>query len=156
MAYRNGVRDGEKRCGAGRVRDTHLGWLASPRGPVPAGRSFSAEPATGLGGKRCPGSRGRRSTGWCGRCCPGDSSDRMSCCCDWRIRSYATSGRAVPTKDAAPPAVKAGWSHHPKRVVVVLVSAACWALAYRHLKRLLGSRLPRDAPEDQSLAHRRR
>ena len=37
-----------------------------------------------------------------------------------RIRSYATSGRAAPTRDAAPPAVNAGWSHHLKRVVVVL------------------------------------
>ena len=36
------------------------------------------------------------------------------------------------------------------------VSVAYWALVYRHLKRLLGSRLTRDAPEDQSLAHRRR
>jgi hypothetical protein len=27
----------------------------------------------------------------------------------------------APTKDAAPPDVKAGWSHHPKAVVVVLV-----------------------------------
>ena len=62
------------------VRDPHLGWLASPRGPVPAGRSFSAEPATGLGGKRCPGSRGRRSTGWCGKCCPGNGSGQPSCC----------------------------------------------------------------------------
>ena len=62
----------------------------------------------------------RGCTGWCGRCCPGNGSDRRSCCCGWRIRSYATSGRAAPTKDAAPPAVKAGWSHHLKRVVVVL------------------------------------
>ena len=38
------------------------------------GGAFSAEPATGLGGKRCPGSRGRRSTGWCGKCCPGNGS----------------------------------------------------------------------------------
>ena len=37
--------------GAGRVRDPHLARLASPRGFVPAGRRFSAEPATGLGGK---------------------------------------------------------------------------------------------------------
>ena len=37
------------------------------------------------------------------------------------IRSYATNGPAAPTKDAAPPAVKAGWSRHPKTVVVVLV-----------------------------------
>ena len=43
---------------AGRVRDTHpvsstgqaLGWLASPHSHVPAGRSFSVEPAAGLGG----------------------------------------------------------------------------------------------------------
>ena len=37
------------------------------------------------------------------------------------IPARAMRGRAAPTKDAAPPAVKAGWSHHPKRVVVVLV-----------------------------------
>ena len=29
-------------------------------------------------GERCPGSRDRRSTGWCERCCPGNGSDRMS------------------------------------------------------------------------------
>ena len=45
----------EKRRGAGRVRDPHLGGLASPRGHVPAGRSLPPEPATGLGGERCPG-----------------------------------------------------------------------------------------------------
>ena len=56
-----------------------LGGLASPRGHVPAGRSFSAEPATGLGGKRCPESRGRRSTGWCGRCCLGNGSGLLNC-----------------------------------------------------------------------------
>ena len=44
----------------------------------------------------------------------------MSCCYGWRIRSYATNGRAAPTRNAAPPAVKAGWSRHPKAVVVVL------------------------------------
>ena len=32
--------------------------LASPRGPMPAGRSVSPESAAGLGGKRCPGSPG--------------------------------------------------------------------------------------------------
>ena len=66
----------------------------------------------------------RGCTGWCGRCCPGNGLARLSCCCGWRIRSYATNGPGAPTKDAAPPAVKAGWSHHPKRVpkrvVVVL------------------------------------
>ena len=71
-------------------------------------------------GKRCPGSPGPKCTGWCGRCCPGNSSGRMSCCYGWRIRSYATNGRAAPTINAAPPDVKAEWSRHPKAVVVVL------------------------------------
>ena len=44
----------------------------------------------------------------------------MSRCGGWRIRSYATNGRSAPTKDVASPAVKAGWSRHPKTVVVVL------------------------------------
>ena len=71
-------------------------------------------------GERCPGSRGHRCTGWCVRCCPGSSSGPINCCCGWRIRSYATNGLAVPTRDAAPPAAKAGWSRHLKPVVVVL------------------------------------
>ena len=100
--------------------------VASPHSHVPAGWSVPAEPAAGLGGERCPGSRGRRCTGWCGRCCPGSSSGPINCCCGWRIRSYATSGRAVPTRDAAPPAAKAGWSRHLKPVVVVLV----WQLEF--------------------------
>ena len=108
------------RRGAGRIRDPQLGRVASPHSHVPAGWSVPAGPAAGLGGKRCPGSPVPRCTGWCGRCCPGNGSGRRSCCCGWRIRSYATSGRAAPTRDAAPPAVKAGWSHHLKRVVVVL------------------------------------
>ena len=62
----------------------------------------------------------RGCTGWCGRCCPGNGSGRMSCCGGSRIRKNATNGRAAPTKDAAPPAVKAGWSRHPEPVVVVL------------------------------------
>ena len=86
----------------------HLGWLASPRGPVPAGRSFSAEPATGLGGKRCPGSRGRRSTGWCGKCCPGNGSGQPSCCGGLRIRRTVTNGPNAPMPSAAPPC-----GHHP-------------------------------------------
>ena len=98
----------EKRRRPGRVRDPHLGWLASPRGPVPAGRSFSAEPATGLGGKRCPGSRGRRSTGWCGKCCPGNGSGQPSCCGGLRIRRTVTNGPNAPMPSAAPPC-----GHHP-------------------------------------------
>ena len=62
----------------------------------------------------------RGSTGWCVRCCPGSSSGPINCCCGWRRRSYATNGLAVPTRDAAPPAAKAGWSHHLEPVVVVL------------------------------------
>ena len=112
------------RRGAGRIRDPQLGWVASPHSHVPAGWSVPAGPAAGLGGKRCPGSPVPRCTGWCGRCCPGNGSGRRSCCGGWRIRSYATSGRAAPTRDAAPPAVKAGWSHHLKRVVVVLERTA--------------------------------
>ena len=61
------------------VRDPHLGRVASPCGPVPAGRSFPVEPATGLGGKRCPGSPGHRCTAWCVRCCPGRASVPTNC-----------------------------------------------------------------------------
>ena len=43
-------------------------------------------------GKRCPGSRDRRSTGWCGRCCPGNGTGRVSCCGGWWRRRDATSG----------------------------------------------------------------
>ena len=57
------------------------------------------------------------------RCCPGSSSGPINCCGGWRIRSYATNGLAVPTRDAAPPAAKAGWSRHLKPVVVVLEEA---------------------------------
>ena len=94
--------------------------MASPHSHVPAGRSVPAGPAAGLGGKRCPGSPARRCTGWCVRCCPGSGSGPINCCCGWRIRSYATNGRAAPTRDAAPPAVNAEWTLHPEPVVVVL------------------------------------
>ena len=119
VAYRNGVRDGEERRGAGRVRDPHpvsstgqaLGGMASSRRPMPAGRSFSPEPATGLGG-RCPGSRDRRSTGWCGRCCPGNGSGRLNCCggrketqeCNERARrSHAKRRAALRASPHVPP-----------------------------------------------------
>ena len=72
-----------------------LGGLASPCGPVPAGRGVSSEPATGLERERCRGSRGRRCTGWCGRCCPGNGSGRLSCWGGWRVRSHTTSGPAA-------------------------------------------------------------
>ena len=51
----------------------------------------------------------------------------------WRIRSYATNGRAAPTRDAAPPAVNgaspgpapaAEWTLHPEPVVVVLATGS--------------------------------
>ena len=78
----------------------------------------------------------RGCTGWCGRCCPGNSSGRMSCCYGWRIRSYATNGRAAPTRNAAPPAVKAGWSRHPKAVVVVTRRMNATQRA-EHLRRMV-------------------
>ena len=111
VAYRNGVRDGKERRGSGRVRDSHplsstgqaLGGLASPRRFALAGRSVSPEPATGLGGERCPGSRDRRSTGWCGRCCPGNGSDQMSCCGGRSRRKNAMTGPDAPPPSVAPP-----------------------------------------------------
>ena len=54
------------------------------------------------GGKRCPGSRGRRSTVWFGRCCPGNGSGQLSCCGGWRIRRIVTSGPNAPMPSAAP------------------------------------------------------
>ena len=54
------------------------------------------------------------------RCCPGSGSGRRSCCAGLTSLNDATSRPAAPTQDAAPPAAKAGWSHHPKAVVVVL------------------------------------
>ena len=71
---------------------------------------FSAEPATGLGGKRCPGSRGRRSTGWCGKCCPGNGSGQPSCCGGLRIRRTVTNGPNVPCQA---PRRHAGITPHP-------------------------------------------
>ena len=81
------------------------------------GRSAMPETARG---KDAPDHQGVRCTGWCVKCCPGRGSVLRSCCCGWRSLNYATSGPAAPTKDAAPPAVKAEWICHPKAVVVVL------------------------------------
>ena len=107
-----------------------VGWTSTSPGVGPAGITISpcacwAERSCWTcsrnGGGRCrPAPPGPKCTGWCGRCCPGNSSGRLSCCHGWWIRSYATNGRAAPTRNAAPPAVKAGWSRHPKAVVVVL------------------------------------
>ena len=71
-------------------------------------RQHADEAATGLGGKRCPGSRGRRSTGWCGKCCPGNGSGQPSCCGGLRIRRTVTNGPNAPMPSAAPPC-----GHHP-------------------------------------------
>ncbi len=59
-------------------------------------------------GERCPGSPGRRSTGWCERCCPGNGSGRLICCGGWRIRRTVTNGPDAPMPSAAPPC-----GHHP-------------------------------------------
>ena len=55
------------------------------------------------GGERCPGSPGRRSTGWCERCCPGNGSGRMSCCGGWSRPKNATNGPDAPTPSGALP-----------------------------------------------------
>ena len=47
---------------------------------------------------------------WCGRCRPEHAQARMGCCCGWRIGCCATNGRSAPRKDAAQPAMKAGWN----------------------------------------------
>ena len=61
----------EERRGAGRVRDPHLGGMASSRRPVPAGRSFSPERATGLGGKDAPDHEAAGLPGGAGDAAPG-------------------------------------------------------------------------------------
>ena len=53
-------------------------------------------------GGGCPGSRDRRSTGWCGRCCPGSGLGRMSCCGGWRRPKSATNEPGAPMPSAAP------------------------------------------------------
>ena len=55
--------------------------------------------------KSCPGSRGRRSTGWCVRCCPGNGSGRLSCCGGSRRRKSATNEPGTPMPSAEPPFV---------------------------------------------------
>ena len=77
-------------------------WTSSRR-PVPAGGGLPGELATDLGGKRCPGSRGRRSTGWCGKCCPGNGSGRISCCGGSRMPKGATNRQDVPMRSDVPP-----------------------------------------------------
>ena len=62
-------------------------------------------------GGRCPGSAGVKYTGWCVRCCPGNGLGPLNCCCGWSSRSYATSGRAAPTRNAAPPSEHQPSSH---------------------------------------------
>ena len=96
--------------GLDEYEDPHLGWLASSHCAVPAGGSLPVEPATGLGGKRCPGSAGPKSTGWCGRCCPGNGWVLRSCCGCWRRSSCATIGPAALTPNAAPPSGRLGTS----------------------------------------------
>ena len=72
---------------------------------MPAGWSLSPESAAGLGGERCPGSPGPKSTGWFGKCCPGNGSGRMSCCAGWRRRKNATNEPDAPMPSAEPPFV---------------------------------------------------
>ena len=48
--------------------------------------------------------------GWYVSFCPVNGSDRRNWGYGWRVRKGATSGRAAPTRDAAPPAAKSGRS----------------------------------------------
>ena len=66
-------RDREERRGAGRVRDPHLGGLASSSRPVPAGWGVSPEPATGLGGKDAPDHPAAGVPGGAGDAAPGET-----------------------------------------------------------------------------------
>ena len=79
-----------------------------------AGWSLSPESAAGLGGERCPGSPGPKSTGWCGKCCPGNGSGRMSCCGAWRRRKNATNGPGAPMPSAEPPGPRGLHGQPPK------------------------------------------
>ena len=63
----------------------------------------------------------------------------------------ATSGRAAPTRDAAPPTVKAGWSHHLKRVVVVL-EGLDGRLRVRHEGRIINAQ---EAPPSPAVLRNR-
>ena len=57
--------------GLERVGDPHLGGMASSRGPMPAGRSVSPEPATGLGEKDAPDHETAGLPGGAGDAAPG-------------------------------------------------------------------------------------
>ena len=60
--------------------------------------------------------------------------------CGWRRLSYGTKGRAALITDAAAHALKAGWSRHPKPVVVVLETIAkikTWLAAYAGVRSRL-------------------
>ena len=69
------------------------------------GEAFLLSLQQAWGGGRCPGSPGRRSTGWCGKCCPGNGSGRMNCCGGSRIRKNPTNGPSAPMPSAEPPFV---------------------------------------------------
>ena len=97
-----------------------MGWVASPHHPVPAGRGVSAEPAAGLGGKRCPRSRAPRCAGWCGRCCPGSGSGRVSCCDGLRTSSGATNDRGALMRSGVPPDAGKAQESLLEAVVVIL------------------------------------
>ena len=67
---RNGVRDGEERCGTGRVRDPHLGWVASPWPCIPAG-AFLLSLQQDWGGKDAPDHPAPSLPGGAGNAAPG-------------------------------------------------------------------------------------
>ena len=79
-----------------------LGGLASPCGPVPAGRGVSSEPATGLERVKMPRLTRPQVYRVFWGMLPGNGSGRLSCWGGWRVRSHTTSGPAAPTRNAAP------------------------------------------------------
>ena len=90
--------------GLDEYEDPHLGRLASSHCHVPAGGCLPADPAAGLGGKRCPGSRGPRCTEWCVSCCRGNGSGRRAVAAvAGRTSNCATNEPDAPMRNAAPP-----------------------------------------------------
>ena len=107
--------------GAGRIRRPAAGQGGIPHSHVPAGWSVPAEPAAGLGGKRCPGSRGHRCTGVVREMLPREQfgPDQLLL---WLEDTQLRNERARRSHERrrSTPAAKAGWSRHLKPVVVVL------------------------------------
>ena len=82
--------------------------------------AFLLIPATGLGGKRCPGSAGRRCSVWCARCCPGSG-----CGAEELLRLLEAGAVAQPSGgqplSRQTPRRPPGVSEHSSRGTVVVI-----------------------------------